>query len=89
MSSFPTRISPRGGEMSFFLTSSFIAKSSRRAGQGGKELRFLHGAIKCAVHARGQVGRNTNGASFGSPFYSMVPDSVLNSVMTTARHRVR
>ena len=39
------------------LETVFIAKSPRRAGQEGKELRFLHGAIKWPVHARRQVGR--------------------------------
>jgi hypothetical protein len=39
------------------LFRSFLAKNPRRAGQKGKELRFLHGAIKWVVHARRQVGR--------------------------------
>src|ERR1700736_4468098 len=35
----------------------------------------------------GQKAENINGASFGSPLRSVVPDSVLNSVKTAALHQ--
>ena len=68
-----------------------MLRSNRAAMRGssreGTESRVVV-AIDNGAHACRQVGRKHNGASFGSPFRSMVPDSVLKSVVTAARNWV-